>query len=425
MGFVDQADRKAILASVKKIKAELPSGGTLFLHSACPSLAQFAFLSVALRLFYSNEPNLYQIDHKESASLMTTSSPPLDCGRSSRASAHPHHCNHGHHRPGTHSTRIRNSSLSHTLSSITRTSEDTRSVEELISFINGGSSSIASPKHQLTGTTQFPTGGHSLARAPYNIGSNPSTLLGTCLASPLPALPYSIPTSTTIDSSSRQPANTSKKAKKRARRKLSLPPPSTLDSATTVKTIGDGTMGSEVRAEVGNVGNLPPVKVASKARGSPQNKINDDSKRLEDEKVENNALTKQEPSASSSLPEKGRDTLLRTQRHRAKNNRTTQNKKMKRMVENDTSKGEPAISAVPKRTERNPNQAAHKDMQSWDDALDPALEAQIDREVEEFRLRLESHSASLDTTRRRPIPSSLHATLTQFNAHQLKLRSAE
>jgi hypothetical protein len=54
------------------------------------------------------------------------------------------------------------------------------------------------------------------------------------------------------------------------------------------------------------------------------------------------------------------------------------------------------------------------------EVLDPALEEQLDREVEEFRQRLELHSAALDVVQRRPV----RATPYHFNPHQLNIKTS-
>jgi hypothetical protein len=64
------------------------------------------------------------------------------------------------------------------------------------------------------------------------------------------------------------------------------------------------------------------------------------------------------------------------------------------------------------------------DIELVDLVLDPALEEELDREVEEFRQRLESHSAALENVQRRPIPATLCGTLSQFNP-QLQLHSLD
>jgi len=331
MGLTAEADRNAILAAVKKIKAELPSG--------------------ALRLFYSNEPNLYQIDHKESAA--SPHLPKLDRGRCTPADY----------------TRPR--------------PEDTRSVEELLSFINGGTEpALGSSKH--CPTTQLP-GGASLPLARSPLQAFPSSLSGTVplSSSPFPlslSRPSPSPTLPNEAGPSVPSAKALRRARQRARRKLRSEqqaepeetPPCSVDAASSRK------------ATAGNPGKPPPTVTKTAQAGK---------RHLESSK------TASSPGKAKHNSQK----LAKELRHKSKNNRPL------------------SVSTTAPNSLYQATKSSIKDVDP-EEGLDPALEAQLDQEVEEFRLRLESHSASLE---RRPIPSSLRATLAQFNSRQLKPRSVK
>ncbi|ELR21323.1 uncharacterized protein ACA1_182250 [Acanthamoeba castellanii str. Neff] len=300
MGFTDEADRSAILAAVKKIKAELPSG--------------------ALRLFYSNEPNLYQIDHKETPMHHSSVSRPKLGERGHPSSV-------DGHRP-----------------------EDTRSVAELLSFINGADLPLAASKH--FGPSTHSAGTNAFTRSPLH--SFPSSPLfgmaGSSAASTFSSssFNYSPPSSSSLSATEHSAcctttsARAAKKARHRARRKAVAAtrlPQSFIKKSPKTKP--------------------PPPPPTTAAKKNKQ------------------SATSKSTTAPSTTARAAPSTKKR----------------------NKTSKAVDVVVA---------------------EVLDPALEEQLDREVEEFRQRLELHSAALDVVQRRPV----RATPYHFNPHQLNIKTS-
>lgn len=356
MGFTDEADRSAILAAVKKIKAELPSG--------------------ALRLFYSNEPNLYQIDHKETPMHHSSVSRPKLGERGHPSSV-------DGHRP-----------------------EDTRSVAELLSFINGADLPLAASKH--FGPSTHSAGTNAFTRSPLH--SFPSSPLfgmaGSSAASTFSSssFNYSPPSSSSLSATEHSAcctttsARAAKKARHRARRKAvaatRLPraaaaPPHCAPPPPTAAT-GEAKPAQKAKAEattMGNAGKPPPTQPAM---------IDEAPLPLKKASSKKSPKTKPPPPPPTTAAKKNKQSA----------------------TSKSTTAPSTTARAAPSTKKRNKTSKAVDVVVA--EVLDPALEEQLDREVEEFRQRLELHSAALDVVQRRPVRAAPY----HFNPHQLNIKTS-
>lgn len=302
--------------------------------------------------------------------------------------------------------------------------EDTRSVDELLSFINGDSSIAASKRHHFSNTShshpvQSATGSLAVHYGLGPIASTGGTKNG--LNTTNDTKHGSSIVGTTLPTRSEAPndhasGKSAKKVRQRARRKRSAHAESsphahvsasasecTADKAEELKAKPQQKLPAQSSPEPKTISSTTNPATRKSSRKNTKKKSTAKTETLK----ESNYLLEEEvkPSLLNTIQLKDhKDDTQRTQRHKAKNNRTTQVKASL------TSKDSKAAN-------RKDDELLYKEAQLIEDHLDPALEAQIDKEVEEFRLRLESHSKHLE---RRPIPSSLRATLTHLNVQQLK-----
>jgi len=386
MGLTAEADRNAILAAVKKIKAELPSGGMYQLQPLLQPQIERLQVQFLGQPFIIN--NKQQQQHCASFIQTNQTSTKSTTRKVLHRLTYPNLIEDGVpqltilglvlvHPPPMGSPSPRETSEQALFT------EDTRSVEELLSFINGGTEpALGSSKH--CPTTQLP-GGASLPLARSPLQAFPSSLSGTVplSSSPFPlslSRPSPSPTLPNEAGPSVPSAKALRRARQRARRKLRSEqqaepeetPPCSVDAASSRK------------ATAGNPGKPPPTVTKTAQAGK---------RHLESSK------TASSPGKAKHNSQK----LAKELRHKSKNNRPL------------------SVSTTAPNSLYQATKSSIKDVDP-EEGLDPALEAQLDQEVEEFRLRLESHSASLE---RRPIPSSLRATLAQFNSRQLKPRSVK
>ncbi|KAL6074318.1 SAM domain (Sterile alpha motif) domain containing protein [Balamuthia mandrillaris] len=348
MGFYDPTDRATILSAVQKIKADLPSG--------------------ALRLFYSNEPNLYQISHQElpsyrkfntaAATAASAAYPMYSCPSSSTplvSSPSPaaaaavcpsHKSNYSSRSPisGSSSSAAKPQSLPRI--------EDTRSVEELLSFINGRSPPSSS---ETTGNQHRSRRSKSRKKQRARQKKAAATNQQSSSVSP--------PTSSSLQETKNQQLSSSPplcaspptKAQSCAKEFL-LHNNNNIDNTINEKMKQDSKHYRKNNYDVPSPFPLPSSSIKSCCTGE------------QEERAQKNTSKNNKPQQQQSL----------------KNKNNKPQKQSNNINANKTVVGEfNAEKATWKEDEG-------EEVEGEFEELDPDLQAQLDKEVEEFRRRLES-----------------------------------